>query len=36
MSELACKHREYIELLSGEENVWVYYSGVKTDNAEQA
>jgi len=24
-------HPKYIELLSGEENVWVYYSGVETD-----
>jgi len=27
-------HPKYIELLTGEENVWVYYSGVETDNAE--
>ncbi len=25
-------HPKYIELLSGEENVWVYYAGVDTDN----
>ena len=24
-------HPKYIELLNGEENVWVYYSGVETD-----
>lgn len=24
-------HPKYIELLTGEENVWVYYSGVETD-----
>jgi Fic family protein len=29
-------HPKYIELLTGEENVWIYYSGVETDNAEQA
>jgi len=28
-------HPKYIELLTGEENVWVYYSGVETDNADQ-
>jgi len=28
-------HPKYIELLSGEENVWVYYTGVETDNADQ-
>ena len=27
-------HPKYIELLTGEENVWVYYSGVETDSAE--
>jgi Fic family protein len=27
-------HPKYIELLSGEENVWVYYAGVETDTAE--
>ena len=27
-------HPKYIELLTGEENVWVYYSGIETDNAE--
>ncbi len=26
-------HPKYIELLSGEENVWVYYAGVETENA---
>ena len=26
-------HPKYIELLTGEENVWVYYSGVETDTA---
>lgn len=26
-------HPKYIELLTGEENVWVYYAGVETDNA---
>jgi Fic family protein len=25
-------HPKYIELLSGEENVWVYYAGVETDS----
>ena len=25
-------HPKYIELLTGEENVWVYYSGVETDS----
>jgi len=25
-------HPKYIELLTGEENVWVYYAGVETDN----
>ncbi|NQV85836.1 MAG: Fic family protein [Woeseiaceae bacterium] len=29
-------HPKYIELLSGEENVWVYYSGIETDNADLA
>jgi hypothetical protein len=29
-------HPKYIELLSGEENVWVYYSGIETDNADRA
>ena len=29
-------HPKYIELLTGEENVWVYYSGVETDNADFA
>ena len=29
-------HPKYIELLTGEENVWVYYSGVETDNVEAA
>ena len=27
-------HPKYIELLTGEENVWVYYSGVETDSAD--
>jgi len=27
-------HPKYIELLTGEENVWVYYAGVDTDPAE--
>ena len=27
-------HPKYIELLTGEENVWVYYAGVETDNAD--
>ena len=27
-------HPKYIELLTGEENVWVYYSGVETDAAQ--
>jgi len=26
-------HPKYIELLTGDENVWVYYAGVETDNA---
>lgn len=26
-------HPKYIELLTGEENVWVYYSGVETESA---
>ena len=29
-------HPKYIELLSGEENVWVYYAGVETESAVQA
>ena len=29
-------HPKYIELLTGEENVWVYYSGVETDTADAA
>ncbi len=28
-------HPKYIELLTGEENVWVYYAGVETDSAVQ-
>jgi Fic family protein len=28
-------HPKYIELLTGEENVWVYYSAEETDNADQ-
>jgi Fic family protein len=27
-------HPKYIELLTGEENVWVYYSGVETETAD--
>jgi Fic family protein len=27
-------HPKYIELLTGEENIWVYYSGVETDSAD--
>jgi Fic family protein len=26
-------HPKYIELLTGEENIWIYYAGVETDNA---
>jgi len=26
-------HPKYIELLTGDENVWIYYAGVETDNA---
>ena len=26
-------HPKYIELLTGEENIWVYYAGVDTENA---
>ena len=29
-------HPKYIELLTGEENVWVYYAGVETDTALEA
>ena len=29
-------HPKYIELLTGEENVWVYYLGVETDNLDFA
>ena len=29
-------HPKYIELLSGEENVWVYYAGIETETAERA
>jgi len=29
-------HPKYIELLTGEENVWVYYAGVETDSIEEA
>ena len=25
-------HPKYIELLSGEENVWVYYAGIETES----
>jgi hypothetical protein len=28
-------HPKYIELLTGEENVWVYYAGVETDNLDE-
>lgn len=28
-------HPKYIELLTGEENVWVYYAGVETDSMER-
>jgi Fic family protein len=27
-------HPKYIELLTGEENVWIYYAGVETETAE--
>jgi hypothetical protein len=26
-------HPKYIELLTGEENVWVFYAGIETENA---
>lgn len=29
-------HPKYIELLTGEENVWIYYSGVETETANHA
>ncbi len=29
-------HPKYIELLTGEENVWVYYAGVETDAVNEA
>ena len=29
-------HPKYIELLTGEENVWVYYSGIETDSIADA
>ena len=29
-------HPKYIELLTGEENVWVYYAGVETDSIEES
>ncbi len=29
-------HPKYIELLTGEENVWVYYAGVETDTLEES
>ena len=29
-------HPKYIELLTGEENVWVYYAGVETDSVEES
>jgi hypothetical protein len=25
-------HPKYVELLTGEENVWVFYAGVETEN----
>ena len=28
-------HPKYIELLTGEENVWVYYAGVETDSIDE-
>ena len=29
-------HPKYIELLTGDENVWVYYAGIETDSIETA
>jgi Fic family protein len=29
-------HPKYIELLTGEENIWVYYAGVETDTRQSA
>ena len=29
-------HPKYIELLTGDENVWVFYAGVETENVQQA
>ncbi len=29
-------HPKYIELLTGEENVWIYYAGVETEAAKEA
>ncbi|MGB5689048.1 MAG: Fic family protein [Woeseiaceae bacterium] len=29
-------HPKYIELLTGEENVWVYYAGVETDSIDES
>lgn len=29
-------HPKYIELLTGEENIWIYYSGVETETASHA
>ena len=29
-------HPKYIELLTAEENVWIYYSGVETETANHA
>ena len=29
-------HPKYIELLSGDENVWVYYAGIETDSIDSA
>jgi hypothetical protein len=31
--ESAFVHPKYIELLTGDDNVWVYYAGVETDTA---
>jgi Fic family protein len=29
-------HPKYLELLSGDENVWVYYAGIETETIEDA
>ena len=29
-------HPKYIELLTGEENVWVYYAGIETDSEQES